>query len=250
MRVRSRRCAARPGRSPSCCGPCRLAPMVLVGALLGATLLAGCGRDEAPSDPAAPTTTVEMPTTTSTSATASASTTTAAPTNATVPPPTSSPLLDTMAPLKLEDGRWNSYQREIFEAYVRAEQAAIKAQMDPVNPDDAELAQTHTGAILAIRQDAIRTMRDRGEALQAPTIFEIRPYRFIRADETRALFYACFTSNQPLYDVRTSAILGDATFSKLLEVGTEAVRGRWQLAVRTHRKEAEGKTCEQALPPA
>jgi hypothetical protein len=222
--------------------PYRLATRWLLTPFLAASILGtGCARtgdtgDASPTTPSTATTTPVL-----------ATTTTATPASTVPPDAASSPLLTTMAPLVIDRSMWLPVNIEAFEGYVRAEQAAVRAEMAPVTPDHPDLAATHTGTALQNRHDGIRRSLLNDQAVRPPTVFEIRPFRLKGANETKLMFYSCYISNEALYQTSTGRVIDDQQFEQPLEVGMQRVDGVWKLAVSGEPDKWKGKSCEDAF---
>jgi hypothetical protein len=128
-------------------------------------------------------------------------------------------------------------------AYIRAQQAWIRAGMAPVNPDHPDLAATTGGNVLENVRNALREKQARGQANQAPKVLKTTPKR-IQVNPDSAWIVYCFTEQVPVYDVRSGQVVGDDMFSYDEFVELRSVEGRYTVVAREPQgSERQGDSC-------
>jgi hypothetical protein len=137
--------------------------------------------------------------------------------------PVASPLLDDPKAVVTDPKSVAHFtpQIEVLNAYVRAEQALLRARVDPVNPDDPALAATRTPEALANTQSGLKEMRQQGRAYRVPTVLRIRPTQMAVMGD-KATVNVCYTLRAESYEPATGRVLDNDVFS--MEIGAEL---RW-----------------------
>lgn len=167
----------------------------------------------------------------------------------TVPPPTVSELGRALLEqpelaLSPADRKLPEPQLRATLAYIRAQQAWIKAGMAPVNPDHPDLAATTGGKVLENVQRTLREKQAKGQANQAPKVFKTLPKRFQINPDSAWIVY-CFTEQVPVYDVHTGQVVGDRLFSYDDFVELRRVDDRYVVvALEPQGSEREGDSCD------
>jgi hypothetical protein len=191
---------------------------VLVAAAALALTAASCNGGGGTADP--PTTTTNTPPATTTPPT-------------TAPPRTTNKLLtDVDAVLTIDGNRgYTPDQQQIVRAYVRAEQANIKAHLSPVDPQDVELAATTTGAHYQRLVGVFSEDKAAGKAMTDPKILTIRVGKVQQDAPNRFLVEACYVSDSHLYQVSSGQLLEhELPDAARLVNAMEMVDGAWKLA--------------------
>jgi hypothetical protein len=181
----------------------------VVGLLIVAVLLAGCG-DDAGSDEADGATTTTI-----------ASTTT-------------SPTTDPEA----------AERQAVTDALEAADDAFLAAAAPPVpNPDLPALIETHTGPMLEQRQEVVLGLRGNGWAIRLPEDsrlrLEVQSVEFDSDDV--AILDVCAVDDGERFVVETGEVIAEGLFTVQSTDAMQRVDGVWKLAERREENRWEGE---------
>jgi hypothetical protein len=179
---------------------------------LGASILVGCGDDDAPRDESPSTTTTEEP----------ASTTTEEPAD----------------PEEAE-------RQAVIDALLAAEEATLMAVAPPTpNPEHPDLLATHTGPMLEERQLLASGLAANGWAIRLPddTEFrhEVQSVEFDPDDSDAAFLTTCAVDDGERYVVATGELIAEGLFTIEFTDAMRRVDGVWKLAERREENRWEG----------
>jgi hypothetical protein len=118
-------------------------------------------------------------------------------------------------------------ENEVVKAFVRAEQALIRAGMAPVTPDHPDLVAATDGEARAGFQKAIDELRQGGHAYRVPEVLVIRPRTLTIRGESADLT-ACMTQGISIYTASTGGETKDL-YSVDVDADLEKRDGRWLL---------------------
>jgi hypothetical protein len=185
------------------------------------------------------------------------STTTTEPAVTTSPPTTVKPrttsslLTDVDKVLHIDPERnYTPDQVAVLKAYVRAEQAMIKANLAPPDPNDPDLAATLTGDQLALVAKNIGEDKAAGTAVTEPELMGIRGGKVEIVSPTVAKAAACLVVQNHRYDIATNQTIGsDEPVAISVESGLKLVDGVWKVSVLAAPKTWPGvMVCLDPLP--
>jgi hypothetical protein len=162
--------------------------------------------------------------------TAGAVTTTAAP-STTAPRTTNRLLTDVNAVLIIDDKhQYTPEQRAAIEAYVRAEQATIKARLAPIDMSAPDLGASLVGAQLSQVLKVLSEDSAAGHAVTEPKTLLVRVGKVQEESPTRFLVESCHVSDSHLYEPGSGRLLEeDKPFAVLQINAMEYVDGSWKL---------------------
>ena len=218
---------------------------------LGAATLAlwlvttACTKDEPDAAPApttaAPSTTQAAPATTGSVAPGSVPTPGAKPAN---------PLLDDPDAVIQDPRRLivNDKMRQVVRAYVRAEQAVLRALVAPVDPADPAIPATRAGETLTNTLARVQRSKDGGRAYKTPTLLRVRPTS-IRVLDDQASLVVCYTEQADLYDTATGDVLDGVVFSREKSIDLDPAGPSWIVVESTTDESRTWKGAAEC-PPA
>ena len=120
----------------------------------------------------------------------------------------------------------NDKMRDVVRAYVRAEQAVLRALVAPVDPADPAIPATRAGETLTNTIKSVQKTKDDGQAYRAPTVLRVRPTS-IRVLDDQAALTVCYTEQAALHDVESGKLLDDAVFSREKTIDLKPAGGLW-----------------------
>lgn len=148
----------------------------------------------------------------------------------TSPPATTPDLLTSMDPLVIDAAISDPTQVEAAKDLLRAQQAAHRAAMEPVNPEDRDVATWFKGDALTAEKSGLQKYVRDGVASDVPQRFVLRVVTIQAEGDDSLVVTTCLTLGARLYVVESGATIDDGYFSVNITYTLARSGDRWLVA--------------------